>query len=654
RIGIGTYGIKTRWRKGHGAEATALHHVTFISSTLRPAFFILDHHRERFEAIPESRTKNERRGWVVEGVQPTDRVEEVYCAEVPDTSAFVLQDNILTGNCFGCGVGGDAIKFVQEMEGLSFTESVEKLARQFGVTLRYAELGPGQRKALGKRTRVLELIAEADAFYRAQLRGSAGAAARDYLIGRQVPEGAWDTFGLGWAPDAWSELSDHLIRKGAKAQDLVEAGLATQGKRGPLDRFRARVLFSIRDQRGSDVVAFGGRILPGGPVVTKVEGPAPKYINSPKTDVYDKSTTLYGLDLARREIVKRKEVLVVEGYMDVIALHLAGMVNAVAPCGTALTEQHFAMIERMDARVTLSLDADSAGFEAAERARDRAENAGVADLGVLVLPDGQDPADLVSAGGLAAVETALAARKTAVEFQIEHLLRGADMSTPEAKTAAYRSTFDLLGRLDDAALRYHYVFNVVAPAVGLPAQRIEDELSRAHPLGRTQRAGSPGPPRRPVVAPPGNRDPQMQLERQVLQVALQVPDLLPGDWVLLDERVFTAEASRLLFRALATHGSDFEAVLAAMPDDDMRSRVRGLASAELTVGRDPAHITQLIDGLRGRDARRRWESARKILQDGGEHLDPDRYRELMREIVELERVWRAYDRRDVSTQGAGA
>jgi DNA primase len=568
--------------------------------------------------------------------------------------SFSVQESKGFYHCFGCGVGGDAIKFVREIEGLGFNEAVEKLARQIGLTLRYAELKPGQKQALGKRTRVLELIAEADAFYRAQLTGPAGADARAYLTDRDVDAGAWETFGIGWAPDAWSDLSDHLIRKGAKLADLIEAGLSTQGSRGPLDRFRARVLFPIRDQRGTDVVAFGGRILPGGPVTTAMDGTAPKYINSPKTDVYDKSTTLYGLDLARREIVKRHEVLVVEGYMDVIALHLAGMPNAVAPCGTALTEQHFTIIQRMDARVTLSLDADSAGFEAAERARARAQAAGVLDLGVLVLPQGQDPADLVSAGGLPAVEAALAARKTALEFQIEHLLRSADLSTPEAKTLAYRSTFDLLGQIDDPALRYHYVFNVVGPAIGLPAQRIEDELAAAHPIGRTRRTQARAGGGGAVTAPAGNRDPQMQLERQVLQVALQVPDLLPPDWALLDETVFVADASRLLFRAISEHGGDFDAVLEAMPDDEWRSRVRGLASAELTIDHEPHAVARMLDALRGRDARRRWEHARQTLVEGGERLDADRRRELMREIGELERVWRAYDRRDVPPPGAVA
>jgi DNA primase len=654
RLGIGTYGIKTQMRTGDGTDPTALHHLTFISSSLRPDFFVLRHHRERYQAIPADRSARERKGWVVQAVEPTDRIEEVFCAEVPRTHAFVLADNILTGNCFGCSAGGDAIKFVQDIEGLSFTEAVEKLARQLGMPLRYQELRPGQKAALGRRTRLLELVDAAAAFYRAQLKGPDGGPARAYLEGRGIPAGAWEVFGLGWAPDAWSTLSDHLVRQGAAVDDLVAAGLSTQGKRGPVDRFRARVLFPIRDPRGSDVVAFGGRILPGGPVVTKVEGTAPKYINSPATEVYDKSTTLYGLDLARREVVKRREVVVVEGYVDVVALHLAGLPIAVAPCGTALTEQHFAALKRMDCRVTLALDADSAGFEAAARARERAAAAGVDDLGVLVLPDGQDPADLVAAGGLASVERALAARKTAVEFQIDHLLRTADLSTPEAKTAAYRSTFELLGRIEDPALRYHYVFQVVAPAVGLPAQRIEDELARAHPIGAGAPRTAPPPPRRTAAAAaPGGRDPQLQLERQVLQVALQHPELLPDDWGVIDESVFTTEPSRVLFRAVGAHRGDLDAVLEAMPDDDMRARVRGLAASELTVDTDPGQVARLVDALRGRDARRRWESARRLLAEGGEHLGAEDRRRLMRDAIELERVWRAFERRDVHLRGVG-
>lgn len=546
--------------------------------------------------------------------------------------------------CFGCGVHGDAIGFVMEIEGLSFTEAIEKLARQFGVDLRYQELRPGQKKALGRRTRMLELVAAAHDYYRAQLKSDAGADARAYLRDRQVPESAWEVFGLGWAPDAWDDLSSHLQRKGASTDDLVEAQLASRGKRGAVDRFRARLLFPIHDQRGGDVVAFGGRILPGGPVVTRIEGKAPKYINSPKSDVYDKSQTLYGLHLARREVVKRREVLVVEGYMDVIALHLVGAKHAVAPCGTALTEQHFQMLERMDARVTLCLDADDAGYEAADRARQKAQTAGVDDLGVLVLPQGKDPADLVTEGGAEALDAVLKTRKTAVEFQIEHQLRTVDLSTPEAQARAYRSTFDLLGQISDPTLRYKYVFDVVAPAVGLPAQRIEDELNRTHPLGRRQAAVAVREDRSRAPSA-GSRDPQLQLERQILQIALQRPDLLPEGWDLLDEHVFTAEPSRLLFRALCKAGGDFDGVLDAMPDDDMRKRVRGLAVAELTAVPEVATVAGLLDALRGRDAKRRWQVARNRLSDERERLAPESRGELMREIGELERVWRAYEGR---------
>lgn len=570
------------------------------------------------------------------------------------SASFSVQQQRGFYHCFGCGVGGDAISFVQEIEGLSFAEAVERLARQFGVTLRYEQLRPGQKKALGRRTRMLELTAAAYDFYRAQLAAPTGQVARDYLTSRHVPPGAWQVFGIGWAPDAWTDLTDHLTEKGASAEDLVQAGLASQGRNGPIDRFRARVLFSIRDARGNDVVAFGGRILPQGPINTKTDGTAPKYINSSKSDIYDKSTTLYGLHLARREIVKQREVLIVEGYMDVIALHLAGVTNAVAPCGTALTQDHFNVIKRLDARVTLSLDADTAGFDAAERARERAATADVTDLGVLVLPTGQDPADLVESGGVEAVHQALNARKTAVEFQIEHLLRSADLSTPERRDAAYRSTFDLLGGIQSAATRYQYIHDVVAPAVQVPSQRIEEELNAAHPIksGPTYIPGIRQEPRATSARRVVLNDPQMQLERQVLQVALQHPDLLPADWGMLEESVFTADVSRLLFSAISQSDGDFQALLERMPDDDMRSRVRGLAASELTMPAEQAEIARLIDALRGRDAKRRYEAARKELQDGGEHLDDDDRRRLMRDVGELERVWRAYERRDIHVRGA--
>lgn len=568
--------------------------------------------------------------------------------------SFSVQQQRGFYHCFGCGVGGDAIRFVQEIEGLTFTESVEHLARQYGITLRYEQLRPGQKKALGRRTRLLELSAAAAEFYRARFEGPDGDKARDYLASRQIPEGAWTTFGLGWAPDAWSDLSDHLMRQGASAEDLVAAGLASHGSRGPIDRFRARLLFPIRDARGSDVVAFGGRILPQGPTVTRTDGATPKYINSPRTDIYDKSTILYGLHLARREVVKRREILVVEGYTDVIALHLTGMTNTVAPCGTALTEQHFGVIKRLDARVTLSLDADAAGFDAAERARARAATADVRDVGVVVLPQGQDPADLVAQGGIEAVRDILARRKTAVEFQIEHLLASADLSTPELRDAAYRSTFDLLGSIQSPATRYQYIHDVVAPAVRVPSQRIEEELNALHPItagptfvpGISTQPG--GAARRPVVL----GDPQMQLERQVLQVALQRPDLLPDDWGLVEESVFTAEPSRVLFDAIGRHGDDFDAILEAMPDDDMRSRVRGLAAAELTMPAETEQVARVVDALRARDAKRRWAAARTQLEERGELLDDDERRRLMRDVGELERVWRAYERRDVHVRGA--
>jgi DNA primase len=417
-------------------------------------------------------------------------------------------------HCFGCGEGGDVYAFLQKAEALSFPEAVERLARISGFELRYEELSPGQRKALGRRTRLAEAVAEAADFYVSRLGSDDAAPARDYLRTRGLSEQDAATFGLGWAPDRWDALARHLLGAGFELEQLVDAGLVTQGRQGPIDRFRARVVFPIRDATGREVVAFGGRLVPGMELRTGGrDGTPPKYINSPETEVYRKSRTLYGLDLARAEITRRQAALVVEGYMDVIGLHLAGVRHAVATCGTALTADHLRLLERQAPRVVLALDADEAGYAAAERARELAGEVGVREVGVLPLPPGRDPADL-AAEGRDAVDRALAGTVTAVEFQIRQLLRTADVSTPEAQVDAYRRTFPLLSGIPDRALRYRYIRDVVAPAVRLNADRIERELDLAGP-GPAE-APPPAEARRPTpgdVGDAGQRDPQMILER---------------------------------------------------------------------------------------------------------------------------------------------
>lgn len=554
------------------------------------------------------------------------------------TPSFTVDPARNLFHCFGCGEGGDVYGFLQQVEALSFPEAVERLARLTGYTLRYEELSPGQRKALGRRTRLSECVGEAAALYRKALYDDEGQAARTYLKERGLSREHADHFQLGWAPDSWDTLVRHLSDRGFTNDEIIDAGLATRGQRGLIDRFRGRVIFPIYDAGGRDVVAFGGRIVPGVELRTagRDRNP-PKYINSSETEVYKKSRVLYGLNLARAEIQRRDTVLVVEGYMDVIGLHVAGISHAVATCGTALTGEHFSQLEKFARRVVLALDADDAGYAAAERARGLAEEAGIREVGVLPLAAGEDPADL-AAHGPDKVEEALASVQTAVEFQIGHLMRGADTSTPEGQVDAYRRTFGLLASIDDRVLRYRYIRDVVAPAVGLSADRIEAELDDARTredAGTRRRPSPPSPPARADGLP---RDPQMMLERQVLQVAVQRPDLLPPSWEDVTDDDFTAEASRTLFAAVrSAPGGNLDVVLDRLPDDDARRRVRALALAELTADEEPAAIGDLVSRLRAAAVARRISVVQAQIKQRGEQLTSDERRQVHAELFELER-----------------
>lgn len=569
------------------------------------------------------------------------------------TPSFTVDPQRNFWHCFGCQEGGDVFTFVEKVEALSFPEAVERLARMIGYELRYEQLTPGQRKAMGRRTRLGDAVREAARFYAERLRVADDAAsARAYLAGRGVDGDAIAHFGLGWAPDEWDGLSRHLLDADFAPDEIIDAGLATSGQRGPMDRFRGRVLFPILDAGGRDVIAFGGRVLPGVDLRTGPrDGAPPKYVNSPETEVYKKSRTLYALNWARADVQRRQTALVVEGYMDVIGLHLAGVRHVVATCGTALTAEHFRLLEKHASRVVLALDADEAGTAAAEKARVLAAEVGVRELGVLRLPPGEDPADL-AARGADAVEAALAGVVTAVEFQIAHLLRTADVTTPEGQVAAYRRTFPLLLDIGDRVLRYRYIRDVVAPAVHLSADLIERELDAEGP--RREGVESPPPPAGSLPGPGdvgagGQRDPRLRLERWILQIALQRPELLGSEGASLAIGDFRFPAARQLWAAIGVAGTrDLEAVLADLADDDMRARARSLAMSELEVPADESHVADLVGSFRHGTLHARWSEVATELARLNPTSDADRHRELFRERLDLQRRLHELRRRDES------
>lgn len=393
-----------------------------------------------------------RRGWVVKSVEPTDRREEVFCAVVEGTHNFTLEDNILTGNCFGCRASGDVITFVREMEKLDFPEAVEWLAAKVGITLHYTNRDEGESRK--RKAQLLEVMARAVAWYHERLLSSPDAgAARSYLRGRGLDGDAVREYQLGWAPDSWDELCRSL-KLGEKA--AKETGLGFRNSRNRLqDTFRARVLFPIFDVQGNPV-SFGGRILPG------ADDPRnqAKYKNTPETLLYHKSSVLYGMDRARTQMVSSDTAVICEGYTDVIGFHRSGVQTAVATCGTSLTDDHIKLLRRYARRLVLAFDADSAGQAAAERLHQWEREHGL-EIFVADLPRGKDPADVAQSDParlVAAVEQA----KPFMRFRLDRVFGTADLATPEGRARAAEAALGLLAEHPNVFLRDQYLMDVAS------------------------------------------------------------------------------------------------------------------------------------------------------------------------------------------------
>lgn len=347
-------------------------------------------------------------------------------------------------HCFGCGHSGDIFRFLEDSQGLSFSEAVEFLARRAGIDI---EPDPDAAKRQERRQPLTAALEATVAFYNDRLKtgGDAGAA-RSYLRSRGYDADIVDTFQIGYSPAGWSDLVDELRSQGVSDDVMVSTGLASRSRRGGLvDRFRGRVMFPIHDLRG-DAVGFGARLL---------EGDGPKYLNSPEGPLYHKSSLLYGLHWAKSEIVRAGHSVVVEGYTDVIALHQAGMPVAVATCGTALGEGHFDLLRRFAEKVVLAFDADAAGAGASRRGIDMS-TPGDLDVRVAELPAGSDPADLVSTGDAETLRKAIDDSQPLILYAISAELEGVDLGEPEARIKAVRNAAELVGRHPDLLVRQEY------------------------------------------------------------------------------------------------------------------------------------------------------------------------------------------------------
>ncbi len=473
-------------------------------------------------------------------------------------------------HCFGCGEGGDVYKFIQQLDQLSFTEAVEKLAARIGFELSYEEGGANPEQ--GQKSRVLEANNAAAAFYQEQLMTDAAIPGREFLKGRGFDKAAAEQFGIGFAPKGWNGLFDHLTKKGFTVEELVAAGLVTKSDRGAYDKFRGRLIWPIRDTTGQ-VIGFGARKLFD-------DDQGPKYLNTSDTLVYHKSQVLYGIDLAKKDISKQQRVVVVEGYTDVMACHLAGVTTAVATCGTAFGDDHIRIINRMlsadkdiPAEVIFTFDPDAAGQKAAMRAfADSAKF--TAQTFVAVGPDGLDPCDLRTAKGDEAVRAMIEVKKPLCEFAIKQRLAKFDLSTIEGRVAAARAAAPVVAGIQDPAMRPAYTRelagwvnldgNDVAALVDAAAkagrQQAVAEMRKDAPAPRAQLEGEVPPEDAPeaVAAPPMNlNDPITRFERQTLEVLVQLPATYSVDQLVkLGAAGMSAPAHNAILKAILASSSE--------------------------------------------------------------------------------------------------
>ncbi|MEV0407800.1 DNA primase [Actinoallomurus sp. NPDC050550] len=501
--------------------------------------------------------------------------------------------------CFGCGEGGDAIGFVQKMEHLSFAEAIERLAAKAGVQLRYNEGGyvPGRQK--GERTRLVEAHRAAAEFFAEQLMTPAAEIGRRFLAERGFGREDAERFGVGYAPNEWEALVRHLRGQGFTDKELVTGGLASQGRRGPIDRFRGRLIWPIRDLTG-DVIGFGARRL-------EERDDGPKYLNTPETPLFKKGSVLYGADLAKKDIAKRRQAVVVEGYTDVMACHLAGVGTAIATCGTSFGDEHIKILRRLlmdqdeaSGEVIFTFDGDAAGQKAALRAFE-SEHRFAAQTFVAVQPDGLDPCDLRLKHGDAAVRDLVASRVPLFRFAIQATIAKYDLDTTEGRLAAIDAAAPIIAGIRDRGMRDRYAIDLDKWTGFLDEQFVLRRV-REHATGRpgeTRRGDARA--RRPEAAPPrrpahDTNDPVVQVERETLKLALQRPallgpafDAMPAEALIVPGhaavRALIAEQGGV---ASAGGGPEWAGRLRdAAPNDEVRDLITGLAVEPMRSAGDP-------------------------------------------------------------------
>ncbi len=473
-------------------------------------------------------------------------------------------------HCFGCQTSGDVISFVMKMDHLSFTETIERLADRLGYQLRYEE-GNFTPAPAGNRSRLIAANALAAKFYQDQLNTSPTAAhARELMTKRGFDKSACETFGVGYAPDEWDGLTKYLRAEGYTIDELETAGLSKMGQRGPIDKFRNRLTWPIRDISG-DVVGFGARKL-----ASDEEDQGPKYLNTSETPIYKKSQVLYGLDMAKKEIAKKRQVVIVEGYTDVMAAQLAGITTAVATCGTAFGADHIRIIRRLlmddDAfrgEVIFTFDGDAAGQKAALRAFSEDQKF-VTQTFVAVEPDGLDPCDLRQQKGDLALRDLIAKRVPLFEFAIRTEIKLHKLDSAEGRVNALNATAPLVAQIRDKSLRPEYS-RLLAGWLGIEVELVTAAVNQGlKKQPQTNNSTTVEEPTESVQWRPNPQEPRLILEREVLKARLQMPALI-ANWAEIESNAFTHPAYSQLSALIGAQPEQSSIEISHIADENMQS-----------------------------------------------------------------------------------
>ncbi|KQX82458.1 MULTISPECIES: DNA primase [unclassified Streptomyces] len=562
-------------------------------------------------------------------------------------------------HCFGCQEGGDTITFVMKVDHLTFSEVVERLAAQAGITLRYEEGGYNPAHQRGERIRLVEAHKIAAEWYAEQLATGAEAdTGRIFLAERGFDQAAALHFGVGYSPQGWDHLTRFLRGKGFTDKELILSGLSQEGRRGPIDRFRGRLMWPIRDI-GGEVVGFGARKL-------YEADNGPKYLNTPDTAIYRKSQVLYGIDLAKKDIAKSSRAVVVEGYTDVMACHLAGVTTAIATCGTAFGGDHIKILRRLlmdngSARVIFTFDGDAAGQKAALRAFEDDQKF-AAETYIAIAPDNMDPCDLRLAKGDEAVADLVEPRTPLFEFALRQIVVRYDLDTPAGRAAALDEAAPIVARIKNSGAQHEVAVQLAGMLGILDTQFVVKRVAQLARWARDRGGKGPAPARGPQsyesASRPAAGGPALNLrnavyatERELLKLALQRPELVSPAFDAYGIDEFTAAPYAAVRQAIQdAGGAEFGVkdgqeylvrVREAAPDDAVRAMVTELA-VEAIMRRtvDENYAGEQLVTVRRRAVTRRLTDLQGTLTRLG-HTDPAQSAAVQNEMMILTRYDRA-------------